>query len=110
MLENISMVFFYNHTFNDDEKNGIILTTVIDGGEETNDKVILLTSEQAKTLFPSNRSRKPVDGGEWWLLDNGPYDTYKCKVDNKGSAYEWQSGIEPCGVRPAIWVSNEYLD
>ena len=101
---------FYNHAFSDDEKDGIISTTVKDGGEETNDKVILLTSEQARTYFPSNRSRKPVDGGEWWLLDNGPLDIYKRKVNNKGSAYDYQSGIEPCGVRPAIWVSNEYLE
>lgn len=121
---------FYNAAFTDAEKNRILTTTVVaevnpnypaaNPGNNTNDKVYLLSMSEAGKYFADNNARKCVYKSEdsyWWLRsvgDNGTGAAYvnqsgaicdrlsNCNYYTKGGTYHDHYG----GVRPIMWISN----
>ena len=100
---------FYSAAFLDGEKEAILTTEITSNEMSTSDKVFLLTSSQAKELFPSDKARRASYYGEWWLLDNCIADMDKHTVSKEGNADDYLRGNETGGVRPSIWVSNDYI-
>jgi len=121
---------FINASFSDAEKNMIATSYVIADsnpeydtytGEDTHDKVFLLSADEADEYFDSDSQRvcqptvytteKGVDMiGEycfWWLRTPGDYEAYICCVDSDGNVD--CSGSLAVGsytaVRPAMWIN-----
>ncbi len=122
---------FYKAAFNNKIRDFIITTTVepanntkyeISGGNQTEDKVFLLSIEEARLYFDINAERisratkyaaakgtyNNGDAGCWWWL-RAPYKSYEsflC-VSYYGDVGDTHSGVNDnkCGVRPAMWVS-----
>ena len=128
---------FYNTAFNSNEKNYIHTTNVINsdnveddtkGGNNTNDKVFLLSIDEVKKYFfysyafddrlATRGTNYAKDNGEnnlwvftyngnsyYWLRSPGSYQGYALGVDSgmlySGGFYVDKHNI---GVRPAIWV------
>ena len=96
----------------------------INGGNDTTDKVFLLSIDETYLYFPSEDERKTFgtmfakDNGlyenkgynEWWLRSPGHVENYATVVDSAyGMVHEYGSNISEhgAGVRPAIWVVLE---
>ncbi|MBR3552596.1 MAG: protein kinase [Clostridia bacterium] len=127
---------FYNDAFRSEEQSRIQMTTVTadknpmygtDPGDNTQDRVFLLSIDEANTYFKSDEARKcaptayaegqgawtnsdyTTTGGEatcWWLRSPGYYSGSACCVNSYGYAYERYSVT--CtygGVRPALWIN-----
>ena len=122
---------FYESAFSDDERRLIALTEVnnadnpryeTDGGNDTQDRVFLLSLDEAQRYFADDDARrlKPtdyaiargvyVDGANgnawWWLLSPGSNDTYAAEVYSYGSIdidgnYVYDYGL---AVRPALRI------
>ena len=122
---------FYNTAFSSSEKSKILTTSLknvpnpqhgTSSGNDTNDKIFLLSIDEVKKYFPSDAyTRCQVtlfaknkgaycDGayfGYWWLrttgqsLQNATYIFYSGGISNMG--YDVTGSI--FGVRPAMWVS-----
>jgi len=128
---------FYNDAFTTEEKNMIITTKVVNadnpytgmnGGNDTYDKLFLLSIDEANEYFSSEEERKAygtlylqelIDENEnslgWWLrtpgkkhvtIDNEQiFQSYvgsKGYVSTQGSA----TFVYNNGLRPAMWVSK----
>ena len=123
---------FYKTAFNDSIKEFILTTTVkpadnikygFSGGNQTEDKLFLLSLEEARLYFDINAERisratkyaaakgsyNNGDAGCWWWLRTPCDDNesalcvyYHGEVDE-----DTDSGVHDthCGVRPAMWVS-----
>jgi len=125
---------FYSTAFNDSEKNGIKMTTVIngdnpfngtEGGNDTEDRVFLLSIEEANRYFDSDESRMAkatehakangvvvsVGTSAWWLRSPGCARNIAAAVYSGGNMEKRGSdvAIKTLGVRPAMWVSKECL-
>ncbi len=128
---------FYNSVFASSEKSRIKTTTVAaednheygtDAGNNTYDKVFLLSYNEAKKYFDSDSARmcKPTayakaqgvwydsnmgsrdDGNcEWRLRTPGDYSRYVCSVEYYGTVYSGGYDVDrrDIGVRPAMWIS-----
>ena len=121
---------FANRAFSQKEQQAILMTTVAngsdegywktDGGNDTQDKIFLLSYRQAKQYFDvtidndeNMKSRmQPTDyalahgAGKlgWWLRSQGPERDTAARVYSVGALdYEF-TGFEEC-VRPALWVN-----
>ncbi len=84
---------FYS-SFTDEEKAMIIDTTVVNrdnkkygtkGGNDTTDKIFLLSIEEAEKQFANDASR--AVGSWWWLRSPGYSQNYAAGVDDDGSLY-----------------------
>ncbi len=139
---------FFSAAFNEAEKSKIAETTlsnpdtewkrangadVIDGGNDTNDKVFLLSLEEIykyygndwfeeeygegaceKLIAPAtqtaikNEVYSANNGADWWLRSPGMNANYACFVSYDGRAGWFKCDIVDCnndyGVRPAIYV------
>ena len=124
---------FYDAAFNEDEKQQILTSRVtadrnpgydIDPGNDTDDKVFLLSLEEADKYFMSGTARiccptgyaltkglTTLDGGcRWWLRSIGDDDcigfSAAAFVDYDGSVFEAGGPVsnELYYVRPAMWV------
>lgn len=122
---------FYKEAFTEKEQALIVTTQIVtkdnplsgtDGGNDTYDKVFLLSTEEAEKYFAGNEERKlmPTEmafrqeinfnsnqrSSWWWLRNPGEQSnmmaviSVKGEVDYKGESVQKKSGA----VRPAIWV------
>ena len=123
---------FISNAFSSDEQNMIQTTTVtadmnpyydISPGNDTTDKVFLLSIPEAKKYFSSIETRRcqPTDYAKaqgascniWWLRSPGNYSTSAAYVDDggfvedRGDAVTIGTNIEYIGfsVRPAMWIN-----
>jgi hypothetical protein len=118
---------FYNSAFNGEQKAKILETTVstpanseygTSGGNDTKDRVFLLSEPEAKQYFPTDESRKcdypgdDEDGNLWWLRTPGENAATVLRVELGGDFYLYGASVQGDdpkdtkfnGVRPAIWV------
>ena len=124
---------FFNEAFSEKKKKKIILTTVladrnpefttINPGNNTEDKLFLLNTQEAEELFYSNNDRlcTATEYGEaqgmfhhkefpttcwWWLRSSGHYSDDAAHVLDDGtihySGFGQNYGL--IGVRPAMWI------
>lgn len=128
---------FYNTAFSSSEKNSIRTTNVVnndnsyygtEGGNNTQDKVFLLSIDEANKYFSSDEARKcvPTDyavskgtyqsgsytvGAEgtclWSLRTPGYHSGSACYVYSSGSVSSdgYNDNHDDIGVRPALWVN-----
>ena len=122
---------FYNKAFGSSEKGLILKTDVVNGysaeyktngGNDTQDKVFLLSVDEAKKYFPNDGSRqaagaKDLKNGSlyvdengyslWWLRTPGAVGSASAYVDHLGRIKEggMYNKYYYVGVRPAIWVT-----
>jgi len=111
---------FYN-TFSTDDKNRIIDTKIINsdnpkyntaGGNDTIDKIFLLSLDEAERYFADNSARTTLtnegDESHWWLRSPGCEPTTAAYVEYDGVisyGYGHWSGVSSVGgVRPAMWL------
>lgn len=111
---------FYNAAFDASEQEQILTVTNVNddslfpyaagvGGNDTEDNVFLLSSEQAETLFADDDARAVDNCDWWWLRSPGNHNNRAAIVLNIGEMYNY--GHLVCfncfdhGVRPAIWLS-----
>ena len=121
---------FANRAFSQKEQQAILMTTVAngsdegywktDGGNDTQDKIFLLSYRQAEQYFDvtidndeNMKSRmQPTDyalahgAGKrgWWLRSQGPEQDTAARVYSVGALDYDFTGFEEC-VRPALWVN-----
>ena len=135
---------FLNAAFTAAEQKGIVLTTVdnsesqgygeysTNGGNDTQDKIFLLSYAEAYKYFDvtqsdsvntkaqaeptmyaisqgayTNSSNETSDGeaaGWWWLRSPGHYQDYAARVYDDGSLYSRSVSLDSVCVRPALWV------
>lgn len=141
---------FYNKAFSSAEQ-AAILTTDVDnsksqcysgwstsGGNNTQDKVFLLSYAEANKYFgvpygnssntksrvaptayaiahgtwtsSSNKTADGTDAGWWWLRSPGNYQDFAAVVDTDGSLRNITVNYVSGSVRPALWVNIEALD
>jgi len=121
---------FLNEAFTEEERDIIMTVTLVnndnpvngqDGGPDTEDKVFLLSIDEAYKYFSTNDSRKaqmteytrskePVTDGDdccyWWLRspgqmhNNATYVYLMGMVNEKGFEVHYKN----YGLRPAMWV------
>lgn len=138
---------FYNKAFSSAEQ-AAILTTDVDnsksqrysiwttsGGNNTQDKVFLLSYAEANKYFgvtyvnssntksrvaptayaiaqgagknSSNKTTDRTDAGWWWLRSPGSYQDYAARVDDFGSLCYGNVDAASGSARPALWVNLE---
>lgn len=129
---------FYNTAFTAEEKGGIVVTYLenkrnehyaTEGGNPTEDKVFLLSLDEANAYFKENEEREcpertasptayaiakgarfseKTGNGEWMLRTPGNVPDLVCYVLMDGGISEFGRNIfEENGVRPAMWVTVE---
>lgn len=121
---------FLNTAFSSTERQRIQTTAVvtpdnatddIKGGNATNDKIFLLSIDEAKRYFSSNSKRKckptayavsqgaykDVDGCWWWLRSPDLYVAAGVHYDGSVIEKGGSGDIEGCCVRPALWINLE---
>ena len=126
-------VEFYNSAFDSEEKNNILDSTVTadknlkystSPGNDTTDKVFLLSITEAEKYFKSDASRKcqgtnfcyvqeadkAGDGNCWWWLRSPGNDSTDAAIVNNvgfvnliGYCVYYDGGA----VRPALWINLE---
>ncbi|MBR2524182.1 MAG: hypothetical protein IKE53_07085 [Clostridiales bacterium] len=110
---------FLNAAFDASEQEQIITVTnsnpdnespfgVAEGGNDTEDKVFLLSSDEADALFPNDDARA-VDRCEWWWLRSPGYISLRAAVVlTIGEIYTHGHTVSfnyfDHGVRPALWA------
>lgn len=123
---------FVREVFNKEQQDRIIITSVksndnteygVSGGKDTKDRVFLLSMNEAKRYFNSNKSRrcqatayaikngayvvsKDNENCVWTLRSPGEYREYIAYVDGKGKINYLGADVDnnAGGVRPAIWI------
>ena len=113
---------FLTSAFTDDERKIIKETAVKNdanpkygttGGNDTQDKIFLLSIDEAKKYFKNDEKRKckMIDSDDtcWWLLSPGGYNTGAAFVHSHGTVYDrgGDSVDVTHGVRPALWINLE---
>lgn len=125
---------FYNSAFSPDEKAKILVVTNanpdhpitgIKGGRDTQDRIFLLTIDEAASLFPSDEARRcratayakangsylnEYNGSSWyWLRSRGAYSLTGSLVLFSGYVNTVGYGVNNTGgyVRPVLWLSRE---
>lgn len=125
---------FYNSAFSADEKKKIVETAVknsdnptfaTDGGNDTKDKIFLLSIDEAEKYFENDNARRAApskyatgkedgafiySGCTWWLLRTPGKDSVNvAAVDSYG--YVLDVGVHVAenhcddAIRPAMWIS-----
>ncbi len=125
---------FYNTAFGIEEKSKIPTVTVVnddnprydtEGGNNTSDKVFLLSIDEANTYFSSDSAREceptayaKAQGAHisasssyygncwWWLRSPGDDRSYAASVDHDGGVGDFGDyvGDSYFSVRPALWI------
>lgn len=143
-------VTFYNKAFSSDEQAALLTTSVdngknqgyskwsTSGGNNTEDKVFLLSYAEANKYFgvtydnisntksrvaptayaiahgtwtsSSNKTADGTDAGWWWLRSPGNYQDFAAVVDTDGSLRNITVNYVSGSVCPALWVNIEALD
>jgi hypothetical protein len=112
---------FYD-SFSAGEQGRIVTTTVVTpnneeydtpGGNDTEDKIFLLSVDEAYEYFADNDARVATDGGTdgvwWWLRSPGSSKTNVACVNFIGGVSPNGSPVNMSsyGVRPAMWITME---
>lgn len=126
---------FYDQAFSDEEKGKIETTTVVNndnaefktpGGNDTQDKVFLLSAEEAEKYFDSAEARVAVmtdyllentvkisglDERYYWLRTPGWTSEQAMLVGFRGDisvrgANVFDGNAQSTGVRPAVWIKG----
>lgn len=109
---------FINEAFSSSDQKYILTVTIsnpdnpkygTEGGNDTEDKVFLLSIDEANTLFADKQERGLM--GSWWLRSPGIYSRTATGVGGEGVAASggyistegWYVESE-IGVRPAMWI------
>ena len=124
---------FYNTAFTEEEQARIALTQLInddnlaystEGGNDTDDKVFLMSVEEAKEYFADDEDRKAFatryaqnhgafvsDTGEirWWLRSPGTVEIMAAYIYQDGGIISNGMSITQRNVvvRPALWINLE---
>ena len=102
---------YYNEKFSESERGAILLThntnpgntsNTIDGGNDTDDHLFILSSEQINELMPDKSSRERTKF--WWVRTPGANSERFCFVGAKGTIFSNGWIMEPRGVRPCMWI------
>ena len=119
---------FYQRAFTKDEQARINKTNLINvpnrvsglnGGNETEDKVFLLSVHEAELYFGKGMAEKAtakdVDGRytySWWLRSPGLYGNQAAFIDTSGYLSDLGDyvDIDTYGVRPAMWISKKAVE
>ena len=124
---------FYNSAFSSDEKGRIRQVTLKNpdnpsdgtkGGNDTTDRIFLLSIEEAEQYFADDEARKcrstmyaikngaylsKSDGGTtwWWLRSPGRIDDYAARVFTAGNVNSHGSTVDNTSgsARPAFWLN-----
>ena len=111
---------FYDSTFAADEKKLIAETNVINGdnpeygtpgGNETTDKIFLLSIDEANNYFADDAARTAYDLSgtvhSWWLRSPGSDGDRAARVRDGGDAGAGGDSADRGrgGVRPALWLN-----
>ncbi|MCL2064118.1 MAG: DUF6273 domain-containing protein [Candidatus Cloacimonetes bacterium] len=92
---------FYD-TFSDVDKAKISEHT-------TGDKVFLLSFEEARQYFSSDRDRVASDSSGaasfWWLRSPGLITSFASRVDGDGDIHLGGNRVLSGGIRPALWLN-----
>lgn len=111
---------FLKDSFTEREKGQIVETFLknpnnlrygIKGGNDTKDKIFLLSIDEVEKYFSSDEERSTIYiGGApawWWLRSPGKYDDNAAIVSNNGDVnkYGHNVGYGIVAVRPALWVN-----
>ncbi|MDR2436733.1 MAG: DUF6273 domain-containing protein, partial [Endomicrobium sp.] len=80
------------------------------GGEDTTDKIFLLSIDEANEYFGSDQERiaKYNGKGAWWWLRSPDYDgDCVANVGMDGNVIVYGSNVNygATGVRPALWLN-----
>jgi len=79
------------------------------GGSDTEDRLFLLSIDEAKQYFPYDKARIARLNGKawWWLRSPGSRDVRAAYVDCDGYLYVSGSHVSSAegGVRPAFWLN-----
>ena len=124
---------FYQNAFSDSEKAVILETTITNpssseygtsGGNNTTDKVFLLTHSEAAAYFPTAAAglcyptqyaiSKNVwlgdAGGTWWWLRSPGMDAMHYTFINASGYYQakgWEVTYTQGAVRPVVWIKTQ---
>lgn len=124
---------FVNNAFNEKERSAILITDLNNwnsgGGIKTQDRVFLLSREEAKhyldvTNISNNEAGICADAtgyaiklgawtnghtktGEWWLRSSGSNLRNAIIVSNDGSIRDCRVDLDDNVVRPAFWINLE---
>ena len=103
---------FLSESFSDKEHNMIQNVNVkatgnpsyaTNPGNDTEDRIFLLSITEANTYMPNEGSRECQYS--WWLRTPGAGSSSFAYIDTDGSIIlHGQSGRDVCGVRPAMWI------
>jgi len=85
------------------------------GGNDTEDKIFLLSKQEVEKYFPNQFDRTAayngsIDAGTWWLRTPRRADEYQVFGNVYGGATNMTGTIgstnqkNPNGVRPAMWI------
>lgn len=116
---------FYESTFSSQEKEKIAETKLVNadnpeygspGGNDTTDKIFLLSGEEAELYIPdkSTRAMKDMEGNKcfWWLRSPGKYSpnavlSNAAAVYSDGEVSYFGYGVTfEYGVRPSLWLNQ----
>ncbi len=118
---------FYNKAFSDSEKSSIAQSAITtddssENGTSTEDKIFLLSVDEAKTYFSSKNERKvmpteyaktgKIEVGSksgtswWWLRSTGTFPGNASTVGADGIVNKVGHSMvnEKVGIRPAMWI------
>ncbi len=107
---------FYNKSFDESEQEQIVTVTNsnpdnpsfgTDGGNDTEDKVFLLSIDEAESLFADDQARDV--GSNYWLRSPGSDGHYAAYVRESGKVTNggFDCNDHNIGVRPALWISTD---
>ena len=111
---------YLTSAFSSEEQARIVEASIVnsdnggtDGGNNTTDKVFLLSIDEANKYFASNSEREAsLLGGEsakWWLRSPSADGSYGAAlVEKDGSVKEYGNSVDGNAyetVRPALWIS-----
>ncbi len=101
----------YNNAFSPKEKEAILTTTIRDKGRPaTQDRLFLLSQEEAEKYFRDDTDRKTT-GRMWWLRDtcSAPWPSAMTVLTDGKIKAQGNVADEAFAVRPAMWVDLNRL-
>jgi hypothetical protein len=106
-------VFLREH-FSEEEQRWIVLSSIVNddnpaygtpGGNDTQDRVFLLSIDEARRYFPVDITREPDSYNLWWLRSPGGSPTRAAYADPVYSDFlPGDSVLHEYGTRPALWL------
>ncbi|MDR3075500.1 MAG: DUF6273 domain-containing protein [Candidatus Methanoplasma sp.] len=114
---------FFNTAFNEKEKSAILETEhVNNAGGNTEDKVFMLSAEEAQTYFKNDGDRQTIKTkyamkrlwihkaeryAYWWLRSQSVYAGGAVVVNAAGHIHDGMKiGTDVVGVRPCVWIKD----